>query len=172
MNKGTREAMEFADSIVVALVVVMVIFTLFFRVYVVDGESMKSTLENGDRLLVSQLFYTPKQGDIVCFVAENRDEKVLVKRVIAVAGQTIDINAQQQVVVNGKVLEEDYLDPGIYTSQKHFSFPYTVKENEVFCMGDNRINSADSRDIGPIETKYLLGRLIIRLFPHFGEVRG
>ncbi len=171
MKKVTREIMELMDSVVIALVAVMVIFTLFFRVYVVDGSSMFPTLTNGDRLLVSQLFYTPKQGDIVCFVATNSEDKVLVKRVIATAGQTIDINEYYEVTVDGKVLEEDYLANGIYTVPKDFKFPYTVQEGEVFCLGDNRVNSKDSRDLGAIETKYLLGRMLLRLFPHPGVVK-
>lgn len=170
MKKVTDFLMEFADSVVIALVAVMVVFTLFFRVYAVTGESMESTLKSGDRLLVSQLFYTPKAGDIVCFVAKERNERVLVKRVIATPGQTVDITPDYRVMVDGELLEEDYLDSGIYTSPKSFNFPYTVKEDEVFCLGDNRVNSTDSRDIGPIETKYLLGRLIVRLFPHPGTV--
>lgn len=171
MKKISREIMELMDSIVIALVAVMVIFTLICRVYVVDGTSMVSTLNSGDRLLVSNLFYTPEQGDIVCFVARNNNDKVLVKRVIATAGQTIDITDDYKVKVDGKVLEEDYLDAGIYTEKKGYDFPYTVKEGEVFCMGDNRVNSKDSRDLGPIETKYILGRLVLRLFPKTGAVK-
>ncbi len=170
MNKLSRVLMELADSIIIALVAVMVVFTLVCRIYVVDGSSMISTLSNRDRLLVSNLFYTPEQGDIVCFVAKNNDEKVLVKRVIATAGQTIDINENFEVMVDGKVLEEPYLDAGIYTVPKNYDFPYTVQEGEVFCLGDNRVNSKDSRDLGPIENKYILGRLLLRLVPNFGTV--
>ncbi|MBQ8894516.1 MAG: signal peptidase I [Clostridia bacterium] len=171
MKKISREIMELLDSVVIALVAVMVIFTLICRVYVVDGTSMYSTLNDADRVLVSNLFYTPEQGDIVCFVAHNYSDKVLVKRVVATEGQTIDVTSDYRLMVDGKVLEEDYLDAGIYTQPKGFAFPYTVQEGEVFCMGDNRVNSTDSRDLGPIETKYLLGRLIVRLFPNTGVVK-
>lgn len=180
MKKISREVMELLDSVVIALVAVMVIFTLVCRVYVVDGESMLETLQDQDRLLVSNLFYTPEQGDIVCFVARNNDDKVLVKRVIATPGQTIDINENNQVLIDGKVLEEDYLDEIItdrlgshenITRTNGYSFPYTVQEGEVFCMGDNRQNSKDSRTLGPVETKYLLGRLILRLLPNTGVVK-
>ncbi len=171
MKKYVDTIMELLDSVVVALVAVMVIFTLFCRVYVVDGDSMLSTLSENDRLLVSQFLYTPKQGDIVCFVEETKHNKVLVKRVIATAGQTIDIDPQGRVIVDGGELNEPYLDTGIYTSPKMFPFPYTVKEGEVFCMGDNRINSSDSRDFGPVSTNDLLGRMLIRLFPNTGVVR-
>ena len=180
MKKTSRFFLELADSIVIALVAVMVVFTLVCRVYVVDGESMNNTLANNDRLLVSNLFYTPKQGDIICFLAENNDNKVLVKRVIAVAGQTIDINEQYQVTIDGVLLDESYLQEYVtdrtgtrlnITLPKNFGFPYTVQEGEIFCMGDNRGNSKDSRDLGAISTEYVLGRSIFRLAPNFGTVK-
>ncbi len=171
MKNIAKGLLELMDSIIIALIAVMVVFSLFFRIYVVDGESMESTLLHGDRLLVSQLFYTPEQGDIICFVADDLGGKILVKRVIATEGQTIDITNDYQVVIDGNLLNEDYLDSGIYTIPKDFSFPYTVQEGEVFCLGDNRVNSKDSRDLGPIQEKYILGRLILRLFPHTGVVK-
>ncbi len=170
MKKLNCEIMEILDSVVFALLAVMVVFTLVCRVYVVDGQSMDTTLAHGDRLLVSQLFYTPEQGDIVCFVAKNYNDKILVKRVIATEGQTVDITADRKVTVDGELLEEDYLNSHQYTDPKGFDFPYTVKEGEVFCMGDNRINSKDCRDLGPIRNEHLLGRLILRLTPKFGAV--
>ena len=75
MKKFNRDVMDILESVVVALVAVMIIFTLVCRIYIVDGPSMNSTLAHGDRMLVSQLFYTPKQGDIVCFVAEIISKK-------------------------------------------------------------------------------------------------
>lgn len=180
MKKITKEVMELLDSIVVALIAVMVIFTLVCRVYVVDGESMLETLQDQDRVLVSDLFYTPKQGDIVCFMADNYQDKVLVKRVIATEGQTVDITADYRVLIDGKELEEPYLDEYIsgkkgtvknYTAPNGYAFPYTVQKGEIFCMGDNRPGSLDSRSLGPVETKYLLGRMLLRLFPHTGVVK-
>lgn len=171
MKKITKEIMEMADSVIIALVAVMVLFTLVCRVYVVDGTSMYSTLNEQDRLLVSNLFYTPEQGDIVCFVARNNNDKVLVKRVIATAGQTIDITDDHKVMIDGALLEEPYLNENTITETKGFEFPYTVQEDEVFCLGDNRGNSKDSRNLGPVQTKYLLGRLIVRLMPNFGTVK-
>ncbi|MBQ6824776.1 MAG: signal peptidase I [Clostridia bacterium] len=179
MKKLTREIYELMDSVVIALVAVMLIFTLVCRVYVVDGGSMKETLQDHDRVLVSNIFYTPEQGDIICFVAKNHNDQVLVKRVIATAGQTIDLNSAHQVVIDGKVLDESYLDEYVSTPNgtvknetyaNGFSFPYTVKEGEVFCMGDNRTGSLDSRSLGTIETKYILGKMLVRLFPNTGVV--
>ena len=171
MKKGFQNIIELLDSVVFALIAVMLLFALICRVYVVDGDSMNTTLTDKDRIVVSQLFYTPKQGDIVCFVAKGKKDKILIKRVIATEGQTIDVNQENRVMVDGVELKEDYLEPYIYTEPKGFAFPYTVQEGEVFCMGDNRVNSTDSRDLGPIETKHLLGRLILRLVPNFGAVK-
>ena len=182
MKKFNRDIMDILESVVIALVAVMIIFTLVCRIYIVDGPSMNSTLTHGGRLLVSQLFYTPKQGDIVCFVAENHQQKVLVKRVIAVAGQTVDITSDYKVTVNGEVLDEPYIDPNRdhcfdldhnagCTHPAGVELPYTVKEGEVFVMGDNRDTSTDSRQLGAVEEKYLLGRMLLRVWPNTGVVR-
>ena len=179
MKKFNRDVMDILESVVVALV--MIIFTLVCRIYIVDGPSMNSTLAHGDRMLVSQLFYTPKQGDIVCFVAENHQQKVLVKRVIAVAGQTVDITPDYKVSVDGEILDEPYIDPhrdhcydmthaAGCTHPAGVEFPYTVKEGEVFVLGDNRDNSTDSRQLGAVEEKYLLGKMLLRIWPNTGVV--
>ncbi|MBQ3084531.1 MAG: signal peptidase I [Clostridia bacterium] len=168
MKKLMRELMEMLDSVVVALVAVMILFSLVCRVYVVNGASMEKTLANEDRLLVSQLFYTPEQGDIVCFLEEG-SEKVLVKRVIATEGQTVDIR-DETVYVNGEALDEGYVyNVGPWITGQ-IAYPYTVGEDQVFCMGDHRDNSHDSRAFGAIDEKYLLGKVVLRLFPHFGVV--
>ncbi len=171
MEKFKHTVMDVLEAIAWGLILVMLLFTFVCRTYQVDGHSMDTTLAHQDRILVSHLFYTPKQGDIVCFVAKDLDDRILVKRVIATAGQTIDVNTQNQVVVDGEVLEEDYLNTWMYTESNGFAFPYTVQRGEVFCLGDNRTNSRDSRDLGPIETEYLLGKMIVRLAPNFGVVK-
>ena len=188
LKKFNSEVMDILESVVVALVAVMIIFSLICRVYVVDGSSMKPTLTHGDRLLVSQLFYQPKQGDIVCLVAEGYGDKVLVKRVIATAGQTIDINGDNKVTIDGAVIDEPYVDlivdevlttgnqlryDDADTAKGTFQLPYTVKEGEVFVMGDNRDGSLDSRDdrVGPVSENYILGKMLFRIFPNTGVVK-
>ena len=169
-NKWYKEMFELIDSIAIALVFVVLIFTLLFRVFVVKGSSMYDTLKENDRIIVSNLFYTPKSGDIVVFYSPSHQEKILIKRVIATEGQTVDI-ANNRVIVDGKILDEPYIDNNV-TFKRDFELPYTVEKNKIFALGDNREVSADSRyaDIGAVDTKYIFGRLIIRLFPNFGKV--
>ena len=166
-----NELYELLDSVILSAVCVLLVFTFIFRVFIVSGPSMFPTLENGDRLIVSNLFYTPEQGDIICFYSDVKSE-ILVKRVIAVAGQTVDIDSTHNVTIDGVRLQEDYIRSGI-TYEKTMSLPYTVKEDEVFVMGDNRTDSLDSRyaEIGAVDNNDILGKLVIRLFPNFGKVR-
>lgn len=166
-----KDIYEMLDSIVLSAVCVLVLFTLIFRIFIVSGPSMFPTLRDGERLVVSGLFYDPKPGDIICFYSDYKGE-VLVKRVIATAGQTVDINEDNHVTVDGEVINEDYIN-NINTFNLSNRLPYTVEENHVFVMGDNRGNSMDSRDvrIGTVDKNDILGKLIIRLFPRFGKVK-
>ena len=166
----SKETFEFFDSVVLSAVLVLLVFTLVFRVFIVNGPSMKPTLTHEDRLVVSNLFYTPKNGDIICFYNEFKDE-VLIKRVIATEGQTVDIDENYAVYVDGKKLDEPYIFAA-NTKPQTVSLPLTVKEGCVFVLGDNRVDSMDSRylEVGQVDTNKILGKLIIRLFPKFGKV--
>ncbi len=159
---------DWLDSIVFALIIVM-IFNLGFRLVNVSGDSMLPTLHNGDRLVITQIGYQPQYGDIIVSVQDSTVEEAIIKRVIAVEGQTVDIDMDAGVVlVDGKVLEEDYIaEPILQTVPAQISFPVTVPQEQVFVLGDNRNNSLDSRsaEIGMIEERYILGKVLFRLFP-------
>ena len=167
-----HEMYELLESIIIAVVFVVLLFTLIFRIFVVSGPSMKPTLMDGDRIVVSNLFYTPGQGDIICFSKPEYKDEVLVKRVIAVAGQTVDISSDKRVTVDGEALDEDYLID-VDTDRATLDLPYTVEPGKLFVMGDNRPESYDSRytRIGTIEVNNVLGRLILRIFPRPGMVK-
>ncbi len=157
-------------DLVCVLAVFMVAFMMLFRMVVVVGPSMNDTLVDGDRLILlsNALYRTPKQGDIIVASKESfRGGECVIKRVIAVEGQTIDIDfATGTVYVDGVALEEEYISsPTI--DQEGMSFPLLVEEGHVFCMGDNRCNSADSRDpdIGLIDEREILGKAIFLLMP-------
>ncbi len=171
LNFG-QNLFEFLESFAIAVVVVVLVFTLIFRIFIVSGPSMLSTLESGDRIVVSNLFFSPKTGDIIVFSGQYNDGEVLVKRVIATPGQTIDINDEGQVVLNGAVLREPYLDEGTKTYIRDAALPYTVKEGELFVMGDNREVSLDSRSnrVGTADMRKVLGKALFRIFPNTGVI--
>ena len=153
------------ESIVFAVVFVVVLFTFIGRTSVVSGSSMNETLHNGDLLFISRLGDESAAGNIVVITKPYSGGEPLIKRVIATEGQTVDIDFDRGIVyVNGEALEEDYVNT---PTNRYFDmeFPVTVPQGCVFCMGDNRNNSYDSRakEIGMIDTRYILGRVVCRL---------
>ena len=135
---------------------------------------MESTLFSRDRVLISNLFYTPEQGDIVVFRKASYKEEALIKRVIALEGQTVDIDFEEGLVyVDGVALNEPYVNTPT-NMQLDFEGEITVPEGCVFVLGDNRNKSNDSRDdrIGCIDERFILGRVVLRITPlsHFGTM--
>ena len=165
---------DFRDILYI-LVIFLAIYALFFRVVVVEGSSMNQTLVDGDRifLITRTVYHNPKQGDIiVASKGSFRNGECIVKRVIAVAGQTVDIDFENRIVyVDGQPLEESYVffrtddqRPLIYEGTE---FPLKVQEGCVFVMGDNRNASTDSRDpdIGQVDLREILGRALFIMMP-------
>lgn len=159
-----------------ALIVCVVLFIFFIRVIDVKGTSMYPTLNNQDKMLVSDVFYRPKAGDIVVFKKDQYDpDKALVKRVIATEGQEINIDFDKGIVyVDGEPLEEDYINE-LTTTKLDFIGPQTVPEGCVFVMGDNRNMSIDSRksEIGMVDNRLIIGKVYCVIFPlsSFGLVK-
>lgn len=149
-----------------AFVLLMILFSFLFRVVGVRGASMEDTLHQGDWLITVQKeqYVT---GDIVVITQPNYFNEPLIKRVIALGGQTINIDYElSSVYIDGVLLDEPYLKEQIMqTEYSNLTFPYTVKEGFLFVMGDNRNNSTDSRSplVGPIDERYVLGRAAIRV---------
>ncbi len=159
---------DFIEPVVAALLVITVIFTLFFRIVNVSGPSMMPTLNNGDKIIISARGYEPERGDIVVLSGASGIKDTIVKRIIAVGGDKVDINfATGVVTVNG--VEEEYTN-SLTLQQFDIAFPITVPEGCVFVLGDNRAESLDSRstEIGCIDERYIVGKVIFRLLP-FGE---
>lgn len=160
----------YLHDLVYLLVGFMILLLLVFRIVIVSGTSMYSTLYNGDYLLLlSNTFYhTPQNGDIIVVSKESFDNGApIVKRVIATEGQRVDIDFQAGIVyVDGQALEEDYVNT-LTNVNGGMKFPLTVPEGCVFAMGDNRNISRDSRypEIGFIDCREILGKGIFLLIP-------
>ena len=179
-NKSSLKAFIFdwLEVLVHAIIAVVICFSFLFRIATIDGPSMENTLHNGERVIISNLFYTPKVGDIVV-ISRNKENSVytmtdantpIIKRIIATEGQTVDIDFEEGIVyVDGIALDEPYTKTP--TNRKwDIDFPVTVDEGCIFVLGDNRNDSLDSRDArigeyGMIDTRYILGHAVYRVFP-------
>lgn len=160
---------DWARSLIAAVVGVVLLFTFLVRLIGVSGPSMQNTLYTGDRILVlNSLLCDFQPGDVVVVNAYNAPlDETLVKRIIAVGGQIVDIDfITGTVYVDGEALDEPYIKEPTYTADG-VSFPLTLEEDEVFIMGDNRNHSTDSRSIqlGPVKEGYIQGKAVFLLFP-------
>ena len=167
-ERSRKEIYDWIHCLSIALIICVVIFAFFIRLIDVRGTSMNPTLNNGDKMLVSGLFYSPKAGDVVVFKKDEYDpERALVKRVIATEGQVINIDFDEGIVyVDGEPIVEDYiLEPT--TNKLDFIGPQTVPDGCVYVMGDNRNASTDSRkkEIGMVDSRLILGRAYFVIYP-------
>ncbi len=185
--------LEYAEMFVFAVVAVLLVFTFAFRLCQVQGGSMNNTLEHGEMVITTNLFYTPKQDDIIVFhqtedhngtstptLSGKALNEPVIKRVIATEGQTVKITyiSDNEMVIEVDGVKYDdihaYLDPirhHIYPQHGETEianeFIFEVPENHVFVLGDNRDNSNDSRsvEIGFVDTRRILGKALFRIKP-------
>ncbi len=181
-----KEAVDYMEIFVFSIACVMLLFSFLFRICTVEGESMENTLYAGEKLVVSDLFYTPERDDIIVFHQTGAGvfalNEPVVKRVIATEGETVTLdyfsNTMRVTVTHtdgsSTVLEEPYMK---YEGRNRFSgsHTYTVPEGHLFVLGDNRNNSSDSRytnGIGMVDTRRILGKVLFRITPvsRFGTV--
>lgn len=157
-----------------AVVVVLIIRIFIMEMFKVPSGSMEETIMTGDMVLTEKVtphFTDPEQGDVVLFTNPAMDGTVLVKRVIATAGQTVDLK-DGVVYVDGEALDEPYtLDKPSYPLDTHLPgqpavfYPVIIPENSVWVMGDNRINSRDSRYFGPVSLDLVFGHGLCVCWP-------
>lgn len=165
-----NSVLTYIHDLIYMLAVIIIVFLLLFRMVIVSGSSMYSTLWDGDwLLLLSSVFYNdPEYGDIIVASKDSfRNGEPIIKRVIATEGQTVDIDFEQGIVyVDGTALEEDYIYSPT-TTPEGIQFPLTVEEGCIFVMGDNRDDSKDSRhpDIGLVDKREILGKALVLMFP-------
>lgn len=169
---------EWVEALIPALIIILILFTFLFRVITVNGPSMEPNLQNEYKVFVSCFDRNFSYGNIVVVDGKGTNlDKIIVKRVIATEGQTVDIDFQTGVVsVDGKELDESaYIENGITKDQYDVSFPQKVPAGHIFVMGDNRTVSEDSRasDVGMIDERYVIGKaaFIISPFQKFGKLQ-
>ena len=181
------------ETLLISFFAVMLIAAYVVRVTSVNGGSMETTLMSGDKVLVRLIGCKPENGDIVLIDAKNSYtyddsgslnigeglDKTIVKRVIAVGGQQVDIDfASGTVTLDGEKLSEDYVrlglthrDEGAFTGK----YPVTVPEGYIFVMGDHRSVSKDSRsdEVGFVPVENVRGEVMFRIFPlkNFGKIK-
>ena len=167
---------DLAGTIFLSLTVLLLVMTYFVRQVTVDGPSMNQTLQDQDRLLVSCFQYQPKTGDVVVVTHGQELSEPIIKRVIAVGGQTLSIDFDTgDVIVDGVLLKEPYIQ-GITTQMSGSGqIPAEIPEGYVFVMGDNRQNSLDSRSqrVGLVPVENIVGKAFFRIYPmdQFGEIQ-
>ena len=156
---------DFASILLTAIIAVSIIFTFFFKISTVVGESMENTLHNGESLLITTINGEIENGDVVVISQPNSYDLVLIKRVIGTEGQTISFDRKtRSVFVDGVELKEDYIkEKMLFFSGMNQT--YTVPEGKLFVMGDNRNDSADSRDpgVGMIDERYVVGKVFYKI---------
>lgn len=167
---------EWIEILCLSFITVVVVLTFLFKVVTINGSSMSDTLINGERIVITGLFYTPQNGDIIVVSRndtnsyDNMIQEPIIKRVIATEGQTVDIDFSKGVVyVDGIELDEPYTKTPTNVFEG-VQFPVTVKENCIFVLGDNRNDSSDSRDPnigdnGMIDIRYVMGKAVLRFYP-------
>ncbi len=162
---------EIVKFIIIALIIVIPIRKYVAQPFIVNGASMDPTFETGQYLIVDQLTYNfidkPKRGEVIILKYPVNPSVFFIKRIIGLPGDTLIVNTGKITIKNkenpnGFILNEKYITDEHRTSD---TFEITLGETEYFVMGDNRPSSSDSRTWGPLESKYIIGRPLVRLFP-------
>jgi len=173
VNKNTEPVRfqglyEWMQSIVIVFLIILCLLTFIGRPMGVHGYSMMPTLSEDDRMIIRSIGYTPDRGDVIVFSRHDFEEgAALVKRVIALAGDVVNLDAVAGMVyVNGILQDEPYIND-LTRRAGNMSFPFTVPEGHVFVLGDNRNHSTDSRDmtIGAVDEREIIGQVVAVVLP-------
>ena len=173
VKKGISSIFEWVETVIFAFCFVVFLFTFVFKIVTVSGPSMNYTLYNGQKLVISSMFYSPQRGDIVVVDTPKFNEPII-KRIIALEGDTVDIDFEKWIITvtteEGEVIiyeDEEYVNrqSGNMTDSSILKYPLKVNDGEIFVMGDNRCHSTDSRAKGCFKESEIIGKAIFRIWP-------
>lgn len=169
MKKLVKELLDTSIYLLVVLVLTYLVITFVGQRTEVSGSSMETTLSDHDNLIVDKITYRfsdPKRFDIIVFPFQYQEDTYYIKRIIGMPGETVQIDGEGNIYINGELLEESYGMETIESPGRAYE-PITLAEDEYFVMGDNRNNSSDSRDpsVGNIKRSNIIGRAWIRIWP-------
>lgn len=162
---------EIVKFSLIALLVVLPIRLFIAQPFIVNGASMEPTFDTGDYVIVDQISYhleAPKRGDVIIFKHPSNPSLFLIKRIIGLPGETIEITGKEVLITNtatgaSHLLDESFLEPENLSND--YVPPTKLGVGEYFVMGDNRRQSSDSRSWGFLPEKNIVGRALIRLYP-------
>lgn len=169
---------DILQTIVLSAAIFVIIYLFAAQPHLVKGSSMEPNFHNGDYILtekVSYKFRAPKRGEVIVFKAPNRPDADYIKRIIGLPGEKVKV-VQGKIYVNGKQLEEQYEPISFETFSGRYlqeGQEFTVSENQYFVFGDNRSHSSDSREFGPVDKSFIIGRALFRYWPtpRFGVIK-
>lgn len=169
MKNVLKEILSTSIYLLVVLCVAYLIVTYVGQRTQVSGSSMESTLSDSDHLIVDKISYRfsdPERFDIIVFPFQYDKETYYIKRIIGMPGETVQIDIDGKIYIDGELLEENY-GREVIQNPGRASEPIQLGSDEYFVMGDNRNNSSDSRDqsVGNIHKKDIIGRAFIRIWP-------
>jgi len=159
---------ELVRFAIIAIIIVVPIRIFIAQPFIVSGSSMFPTFKDGQYLVVDELSYelgNPKRDDVVVFKYPNDTTKYFIKRVIGLPNETVKIDGSDITIINKEHPEGFKLDQPFVQNKSSNEMTYTLKADEYFVMGDNRIASSDSRYWGPVPRKLMVGRVLLRLLP-------
>ncbi len=171
MKKVLKELLNTGLYLLFVLVLTYLVITYVGQRTEVDGESMATTLSDGDNLIVDKLSYRfkdPERFDIIVFPFQYQEDTYYIKRIIGLPGETVQIDSEGTIYIDGEVLEESYGSEIIAEENIGIAWePVVLGEDEYFVMGDNRNNSRDSRDavVGNIHRDDIIGKAWVRIWP-------
>jgi signal peptidase I len=180
MNKVLKELFSTAVYLLIVLGITYLVITFVGQRTEVEGESMESTLQNGDNLIVDKITYRfedPKRYDIIVFPVQYQSNTFFIKRIIGLPGETVSIDKDGNIYIDGELLNESYgreiISPD---TVGNVTYPVTLGDDEYFVLGDNRNNSTDSRTqvVGNVKRSDIIGRAWVRIWPlsKFGFLNG